>query len=409
MQALKLIVPGSYWDSQIYQGRLYLFNMDGSLFALDWDETIEQFGARTDEQFALCCAFQRSDYLYGSRWDLFFADPDVIGLISSKFDRLSNEPLVLDRQEIDAYRHATRQNPLPFPHSDCIIYDQQMYVSSPSGVFRSTCNKRTVGPISGRPVKLWDMPVNAVSAGWGCLAMAAGSEGLWQYDMGPRRGIYSYSRTTDESLVQVSTMHCSTCEWNYYSIFCSSYESGGYLADFSFEPTEPEEGTPYDDDSVPFTGRLSPPFIERVREFEEVLPAARIFDSQGYAWGCRDKVCQSSDGILHVAKYKPWAEESHDRLRRLPDVTLTEAPETIISAALASFGTVIESEDGLIVLRSDDAQTHIDGEPVNWRVFPRSKHYANHLHIIYDDRLEVWSFNHDYFLDQEKKRLGITL
>jgi hypothetical protein len=51
----------------------------------------------------------------------------------------------------------------------------------------------------------------------------------------------------------------------------------------------------------------------------------------------------------------------------------------------------------------------IPGEPVNWRVFPRSKHYANHLHVVYDDRLEVWSFNHDYFLDQKKKRLGITL
>ena len=43
MQALRIIVPGSYWDSQIYQGRLYLFNMDGSLFALDWDETIEEY------------------------------------------------------------------------------------------------------------------------------------------------------------------------------------------------------------------------------------------------------------------------------------------------------------------------------------------------------------------------------
>ncbi len=329
MQALRLIVPGSYWDSQIYQGRLYLFNMDGSLFALDWDETIEQYGSRTGERFALSCAFQRSDYLYGSRWDLFFGDRDVIGLINSKFERLASQSLALDSKQIDGYRQSTRQNPLPFPHSDCIIYDQQMYVSAPSGVFRSTCNKRTVGPISGRPAKLWDMPVNSVSAGWGCLAMAAGSEGLWQYEMEHRRGYDSYSRKADERFLQISPLHCSACEWSYYSIFCSSYESGGFLADFSFTRPEADDEIQFEDDEpIPISGRLRPangfqPFAQRVREFEEIVPADRIFESPGYAWGCKDKVCQSSDGTIHVAKYKPWAEDAHDRIRRLADVNLT--------------------------------------------------------------------------------------
>ncbi len=145
-----------------------------------------------------------------------------------------------------------------------------------------------------------------------------------------------------------------------------------------------------------------------MREFEEIVSADRIFDSPGYAWGCKDKVCQSSNGSIHVAKYTPWAEDAHDRFQRLADLELNAGYGPVISAALATFGTVIEFEDGLVVLRSDDEHTVIRGEPVNWRVFPRSKHYANHLHIIYDDRLEVWSFNHDYFLDQTKKRLGIT-
>jgi hypothetical protein len=413
MQALKLIVPGTYWDSQIYQGRLYLFNMDGSLFTLDWDETIGSYGQHTGEQFALSCAFQRSDYLYGSRWDPFFADNDVIALIKSKFDKLASTELAIDPMHIEKYRQSARENPLPFPHSDCIIYDQQMYTSAPSGVFRSTCNKRTVGPISGRPVKLWDMPVNAVSAGWGCLAMAAGSEGLWQYEMDRSR--YASLRKDDETFFQVSPLSCSACEWSYYSIFCSSYESGGYLADFSYATPEEDAHTSQEDDELfAFTGRTRfgnglHAFSERVREFEEIVPAAKIFNSQGYTWGCRDKVCQSSNGTIHVAKYKPWAEDAQDRIRRLDDVKLASGFGPIVSAALATFGVVVECEDGLIVLRSDDGQASIVGEPVNWRVFPRSKHYANHLHIVYDDRLEIWSFNHDFILNQEKKRLGIVM
>jgi len=49
------------------------------------------------------------------------------------------------------------------------------------------------------------------------------------------------------------------------------------------------------------------------------------------------------------------------------------------------------------------------GEPVNWRIFPRSKHYENQLHIIYNDRLEIISFNHDYFVNQNEKWAGIEV
>ncbi len=43
---------------------------------------------------------------------------------------------------------------------------------------------------------------------------------------------------------------------------------------------------------------------------------------------------------------------------------------------------------------------------MHWRVFPRSDHYSNQLHIIYDDRLEIVSFVHDYFVDQSSKLSG---
>ena len=33
--------------------------------------------------------------------------------------------------------------------------------------------------------------------------------------------------------------------------------------------------------------------------------------------------------------------------------------------------------------------------------------YENHLHVILDDRIEIYSFNHDYFLNQEDKEIGI--
>lgn len=80
----------------------------------------------------------------------------------------------------------------------------------------------------------------------------------------------------------------------------------------------------------------------------------------------------------------------------------------IVSAKVALFGTVVELQNGLRVIPSAGAVVRLDGEPVCWRVFPRSYHYENQMHIIYDDRMEVLSFNHDYFVDQKSKLSGIS-
>lgn len=45
-------------------------------------------------------------------------------------------------------------------------------------------------------------------------------------------------------------------------------------------------------------------------------------------------------------------------------------------------------------------------EVVKWRVYPRSIQYTNQLHVIYNDRMEILSFNDDYFENQEKKLFG---
>ncbi|MCY1458289.1 hypothetical protein D9M71_756600 [compost metagenome] len=65
-------------------------------------------------------------------------------------------------------------------------------------------------------------------------------------------------------------------------------------------------------------------------------------------------------------------------------------------------------EDRIMVLRSDGFSEVFNGTPIHWRVFPRSEHYSNQLHIVYEDALEIISFTHDYFVDQDKKMFGFA-
>ena len=143
-----------------------------------------------------------------------------------------------------------------------------------------------------------------------------------------------------------------------------------------------------------------------------MIPDAEIFsdfeEPDGeYSWAAQDKICQAANGSIRVAKYEPWNEQAP--LRRLGILPFARDGEAIVSARVALFGTVVELDSCLVVIGSDDETFDACGEPVSWRVFPRSRHYENHLHVIHDDRLEVLSFNHDYLVDQDTKVSGFSL
>jgi hypothetical protein len=60
-----------------------------------------------------------------------------------------------------------------------------------------------------------------------------------------------------------------------------------------------------------------------------------------------------------------------------------------------------------MVLCSDDELVTLSGSVARWRVYPRSFRYENHLHAVYENRLVIYSFVNDYFVDQRMKTRGI--
>jgi hypothetical protein len=70
---------------------------------------------------------------------------------------------------------------------------------------------------------------------------------------------------------------------------------------------------------------------------------------------------------------------------------------------------IIELERALLVILSTGEQIVVPGEPVNWKIFPRSRFYENQLHVAYGDRFEIYSFNQDYFVDQAAKTIGAVV
>jgi hypothetical protein len=383
MQPLKLTVSGSYWDSFIYAGRLYLFGTDGSIHCVDWDALVSTWNLNARLKLAFDCAFRRSDYLYGNDLAALVHDEEIHRAIASKFSDLAHEELVVNRDTLRLHETGAQDNPCPFPHADIDIYQSRLYVASSDGLTQTNCNKKTRGPVSSKPMRLWDAPILSLAASQQTLAIAAGNEGLYEYKL---EGESYWHKESTAGPKILSGLPCRDCNWNYYSIFASS-DDAGYLAGF----------TRWEDGKYQRGRRAS---------FEKIQTADELFGNRGYAWGVQDKICQAIPNGVRVLKYEPWLENPEERVRSLATLQFQPWKGEILSASVASFGIIVELERALVVYTSDNQYHTFPGELTNWRTFQRSKHYENQLHLIYEDRLEVLSFNHDYLIPQEEKVAG---
>jgi hypothetical protein len=392
MQPLILRIPGSFWDSQIYSGRLYLFGRDAQLLTVRWDRLIASVEVPTNVKVAMLVGFLRGDLLYQRELVALFRDEQVRGLLYRKFEELE---AILPAVRCDVSKHLidSQDSPFPFPHSDSEIYVNNLYVSGPAGLWSAACGPEIDGGVATRPDRMFDGPLLGISASYNTVAAAAGDDGLLEFGI---------ETTWGESPVASRPVHrqphggarCEDCNWVYQSVFATSFD-GGFLADYDL-PKRP-------------TGEFERDRgAEKIqRSFHGFVAGRTVFGNEGYAWGAGDKICCAINGTVSVAKFHPYRTRTRSqRLELIGRFASAQDSVAIIGAAIAPFGVVVEYDTGLVVYASDGSVFRLEGEPVNWRVFPRSKHYANQLHVIYDDCLQVMSFNHDYVVTQDQKMMG---
>lgn len=403
MQHLKLTIQGAYYDTQIYSGRLYLWCQDNSIRVIDWDKLINLLIEKDRaSKFALECGFRRSEYLYGTYWKLFFEEPSIKNFISNSFDSLAARSIVVSEKLLSEVEIKHQDNPMPFPHSDSTIYNNRLYVASPSGIFGSTCNKKNVYPVSLRSKCLLDIPCVGISASYNSLAISAGQEGLIELSLDHELPWWKQGNNNNDRYYILSESHSSSSHWTYYSIFSSSYISGGYMAEFSKHyETEALNG-----DLQSFNDNVSRGEYPS-RRFNRIIPGRELFNANGnsYSWGRQDKLCQVNGNVITVIQYVPW--DKDQKFIKLGELHLRAFKGNVVSGDSALFGFVIEYDNGIVVMDSNLDNIWIPEEPINWRVFPNSKYYENHLHIVYPDRLDINSFNDDYFVNQDEKKAGI--
>lgn len=401
MQTIKLLIPGEYYDSQIYSGRLYLWCEDGGLLILDWNKLIDRIVGHVGDhlKFATYCGLRKGRYLYGYEWKLLAHDSEMRSMLLSRFAELSDAPIELRQEDINYALVQHKNNPFIFPHADMLVSYNQFFVGGVNGLQKSYDLANTESS-QASATKLWDGPSLSIAASNNCLAIASGSDGLFESSI--------LNKSKKNNVTQRSSQPSNFVRWLYPSIFSSSY-NGGYLADYAIEKVLDGDKTKSEEKPVTKNERV---YRETLMDNQLFTPNKLMNNNNVYSWGVRDKICAASSNAVQIMRFRPETPSKRKSDAHLDSLGHEEYGEKltseIVSADSAYFGFIIETDDGLLILSSERESNWLENEPVNWRVFPDSRDYVNHLHVVYEDHLQIHSFTHDYFVDQKKKTLGIS-
>ncbi len=398
---LVIRIPGEFWDSQIYSGRMYLFTINGEIITLDWNHLLKAFQVPQELDLVFHAAFKQSNLFYGNLGTRILKDQEFNNLLESKFSRLSEINLDIDNLNLPKVR--IQDNPYPFPHADSTIYQNHLYVVSRDGIFEKDIDRNIENPFEEPSVRLWDGNSVQISASYNTLAIAGGEDGLWQYEI--------ESDNNRGETNQISSRRCDRCGWAYWSIYGSSYR-GGFLAEFN-KGSESKDQRLYRLPDLPIEDIFDfnpnqKKSDESERKLNKIIDADEVFNHHGYSWAGKDKIYNIGANELNVTVYHPYRRVK-PKLTPFAGINHSTSPESIISADVSSFGAIVEYQDQLTVYLSDGNQFNIMGEVINWRVLPRSKFYENQLHVIFEDHLAIFSFNQDYFVDQNRKMFGMKV
>lgn len=396
---IKIVIKGYYYDCQIYRGRLYLWTLEGTLEVYNWNKLINTFVIpKFKERIPIVFSFMEGNFLYDKKVSYFLSDNRISSLLLKQYKKLELKDIEITTDALITtllYKDDVPLRELPI---DTEIYANNVYFALEKGLYRKVLHSSNAEPTLGpKDTKLWDNRILSLRANkYPQIALSAGSDGLFELNMVKDQALkpQALERVEETLLYKISEQPSSFSNYSFLSIFSSSYIDNSYMALFNWKPS--------------YTTSKSKVY----RDFENFIDEEHIFgdaNKDGICWGIDDKIYRINGSNLQIYKFNNSAnpEKGDQYYFPLKSVELPGNIGSPISAGTSYFGVVLEFTNGILVLRSDGNVNVISEEVIRWRVYPRSKNYLNHLHLIFNDRMEIYSFNHDALVNQHTKRIGM--
>lgn len=384
MKPVKITIEGDYIDCQIYRGRLYLWTINGKLCVYDWDRLVNYFAEKGVDNTALNYAFTDGDALYDNSLLTLFEDTEFKTLLLKKIKSLESHKLHITPTYLSQFLIGEMDTPKLELPIDTEIYNNILYFVTEKGLFSTTAHRKNEKyPVSSKPKTLWDARILSIKANrFPQIAISAGSDGLFELNNYELQ--YSTRTSVGNNIYQLSEKHSSFANYSGLSIYSSSLYEESYMACFDWNKQN-----------------------RKIREWKREINESDFFINNSkhtLCWGIDGRIIKLTDNGFETVKLKKsMTDEQKQFLYPLRDVN----KNNVIGGTSTYFGNIVEYSDSLLVVQTDDDCFRINGPITRWRTYPRSRNYENQLHVILDDCIEIYSFNHDYFLSQIDKKVGI--
>lgn len=396
MKPSKITLEGDYWDCQIYRGRLYLWTMEGSLKVVDWYSLVKSLEQNISQHLPLSCAFTDGGYLYNYALKNIFYDPEFKKLLQDKFLLITKKDFILDERSIDKYLIGLQDNPFGELQIDSEISSNRVYALTEDALLSATAHRSKGNPVSSKLKNHFSINAFSIKANnYSRFAISAGADGLFEFDalLANERHVRG-----DQYVKQILNSHSSFADYSFFSIYNSSLVGDSCLAYQRYQEMSPEN----------WSNDIE---VQRANiKFEKSIPEDQIFkiksDQKTVSWGTNEKLYKAVNGGIALVRFNNFKPEETFSETEL--IKVDSQYGNILCARTAYYGTIVEYDNALVVLLSDFTRFVIEGPITRWRIYPRSYNYENHLHVIKENCVEIYSFNNDYFQDQVEKVLGIS-
>lgn len=354
-ERIQIKIEGEYVESFLYSGTLFLVGADSKLALYDWEALLKNTMRLTSE-----ADLSTFNFLLDSRKRIavdVLADTEI----SIGVDQLAK-----------SFKFEFHLEEWP---TDINVYANRLYIAGENGVDEVPYDHLQKTLKVQEKFRIWNKYSYKVSANDSHrIAIASGKNGV--ISALPRNG---YIKNEDIStLLEVNS---NDCQWVGSNLVANSLE-GSYLSTFPHLPERPSGPVPQE-------------YWKILSSVKREAPVSKQLDYSGlgrllYSWLGGTKVFSLLDSGVIVTKDSE-ENDGNDASSSLEVLSIEQeisGLDYILSARAGTFGTVVETDAQLLSVTQSGVEV-IAERPVSWRVFPRAKSYANHLHVTFNDHLSI--------------------
>lgn len=332
----KIIIEGDFHDFQLYSGKFYLWTNQKNLNIYNWNKWMQQL-----------TLIDRPIYL----------EPQP------------TEQLRVTLDELAPFLERT----LSFSESiyDSALFNHTLYFSDYTGFYRYSLVRK-----DAEKIRIWEQPVYSISlSSTGRMALSAGEAGLFEYLLSSYYYYEQLERQVATRVYQLNSHYASQAIWDHHDLI----QYGRSQSEITYKTQFNEQkGQLHVISSLPIT-QLSDSLTSSVQEY--LLPLSLNPPSM-------------QDGLLFsfemdqqkVKKDRLYRSKSVRLIEKLP-ATLESSPNStdflLVVPASAIFKVILQNEV-LLELPRQEIQ--------KFRIYNRTRHYRNQLHILLDESLILYLF-----------------